>query len=146
MNKDQAYEAYKIGIGSLIAKTHFEIKTIGADDISVSINGCTPGVVYKLGLAILEFVRMGVLDKDDIRALMNFVKAKYPEVKKQQKRIEKNKKRKKPQCKMIEINGDLAEELLHKLNLVQKGELSEDEIDFEEFIKRAEDENDDNSL
>lgn len=143
-NQDKEYENFKRQVEKLVAKTQFTIQTVGADDVYVSVNGCTPGVVYKLAIAIIEFVKMGILDKTDIQEIIELIKEKYPEAVKQQKR--RAKKEPKPSYKIAEIKGALAEELMETLDKLNNGEISEDEIDFGEFMRRAAEEDEDDDI
>lgn len=141
------FEKFKEEMTKLVEVTQFEIRTEGPDTVYISLKGCTQGVVYKLALTILEFVKMGVLDADDINEIGRLVNMRYGDSVKEQAKFQKHRhkqirREEATHCRMAEIRGDLAEELLEELNKVRRGEISEDEIDFEYFMRRAKEEED----
>lgn len=120
-----------------VYNTQFKIITRGNEDVGIEIKGCQVGTIYKMALTLAELVKMGAIDFDDIDDICDSAKSFYKnEIKNTKKNIH---------CQIAEIRGDLADELIGLLKQVQKGELDQDDIDFEDFIRRAK-EDEDNSL
>ena len=120
-----------------VYNTQFKMYTKGKEHVAIEVKGCQVGTIYKMAIALKKLVKMGAIDLEDIDEICNSAKA-FFENESESEKITTH-------CTIAEIKGDLADELVNLLHQVQRGEISEDDIDFEDFMRRAK-EDQDNSL
>lgn len=119
-----------------VYNTQFEIKTCGKDAVLIKANGCQAGIIYKLALTISELMQMDCMDIQDLPEVCELATEHYLANKNQRKKEE-------PTCRIAEIRGDLADELYNLLKQVERGEIDKEDIDFEDFMRRAQEESED---